>query len=176
MTNKKILVTGFEPFADNKENPSGMLAQYLNDSHPDIIHGEVLPVEYISAREKLIVLLDTFHPEICICTGLAKGDTFRLETWARKPEQYNHIQGDKEYHSLIPANISQFCQEQPNYTISKNCGQYVCEATLWTLLDYCCKHTNPTTAFFFHVPAICDNWPYSTILEKALPLFNEIIA
>lgn len=163
MVEKKILLTGFTPFNDFKRNPSGELAYEFGQIYPSKIEAVVLPVDYFAARKELLNKLEIVKPEICICMGLAKGETFRLETMARKPKEYADIDGQMQYSSLIPANIRQFCQKEDDFVISEDCGQYVCESALWTLLDFCSKNDFPKTAFFLHVPAITVNWPYEKI-------------
>ncbi|MBN2064975.1 MAG: hypothetical protein JW745_09250 [Sedimentisphaerales bacterium] len=168
----EILITGFMPFGNFTENPSGMLATEYGEKYAGLVTGKGLPVEYELARQELVQLLDTIKPQACICIGLAAGDTFRLETLARKPQQYEQYPGQEIYHSIIPDNISQYCTEHEHFIISENCGQYVCEATLWTLLDHAARHNNPQTAFFLHVPAISTNWPYSRIKDIFAKFFD----
>ncbi len=169
---KNIIITGFTPFKDFTENPSGMLASEYSRPSKNIV-GKVLPVDYLQANLELNSLLNTTTPKTCICMGLAKGDTFRLETLARKPEQYHNLPGKETYYSLIPEHISNFfsCQNQ-HFIISKDCGQYVCEATLWTLLNHANLNNHLKTAFFLHVPAISENWPYKNIKNE----FEKILA
>jgi hypothetical protein len=44
-------------------------------------------------------------------------------------------------------------------------GQYVCESTFWTLLDFAAMHSPQMRAGFLHVPAISDAWPAERVAE-----------
>ncbi len=174
MIKKDILITGFEPFNEFKSNPSGLLAAAMEEQFTNKINSTVLPVDYFSARQNLLALLQKHKPTVCICMGLAKGDTFRIETKARIPKEYSSIDGRNEYLSLIPENIKTYCDRECNFILSADCGQYVCEATLWTLLDFADKNAIPSTAFFLHVPAISQNWPYSKIQRVGMDFLEFI--
>lgn len=70
-----ILLTGFEPWAEFKTNPSGEVAKALG--------GHVLPVDYRRADEALTRLLVASKPSAVLLTGLAAGRTsIHLETRA----------------------------------------------------------------------------------------------
>ncbi|MBN2063556.1 MAG: hypothetical protein JW745_02055 [Sedimentisphaerales bacterium] len=170
-----ILITGFTPFHNFTENPSGMLATEYGERYPGLITGKVLPVDYQLARKELSALLETVRPSACICMGLAAGETFRLETLARKPLQYEQYPGNAIYYSQIPSHIRQYCSEHEHFIISENPGQYVCEATLWTLLDQAAGGNNLQTAFFLHIPAISTNWPYTRIKQVFTDFFNTCL-
>ena len=170
-----ILLTGFEPFNEFKINPSGMIAAETVRSYSDKVASEILPVDYDAVQDRLPALLAKHKPEMCICMGLAKGDTFRIETLASKPKEYEHLNGDRQYRSLIPNQVKEYCNIDPSFIISEDCGQYVCEAALWTLLNFTAIHNTPQTAFFLHVPAISNNWPYHKIHSTFNAFFNHAI-
>ena len=75
-TNRKtILVTGFEPFGGESENPSQEIAQQLN-GHVVARHrliGRILPCVFGAANQELRGLLDEFQPAAVICVGQAGG-------------------------------------------------------------------------------------------------------
>ena len=92
-TNSKILLTGFEPFANFKVNSSLEAVQLMAAKGGNLLVCECLQVDYDSARKQLAGLLELHRPESCLCTGLAVGDRFRLERHARKPEQFTDLIG-----------------------------------------------------------------------------------
>ena len=175
MPKNNILITGFGPFNEFKSNPSGLIAMEFGERYKDNITCEVLPVDYLPARRNLLALLQDNTPEVCICMGLAMGNSFRIETKARKPREYELFEGETQYTSLIPDNVKNYCEAHPDFKLSSDCGQYVCEATLWTLLNYCNTNNMPTSAFFLHIPAICKNWPYSKTLSVCREFFESVL-
>ena len=173
MKDKKILLTGFAPFNNFKVNPSGLLAEEFGKLYQETVVGVELPVDYEQTRIKLLEQLNAVKPEVCICMGLAKGDTFRLETFARKPKEYCQLAGEQRYDSIIPDCIRVYCQNEDGFIISEDCGQYVCESALWSLLDFKEGSGFPEkAAFFLHVPALSDQWTY----ERIRPIFERFFS
>ena len=161
----KTLLTGFEPFANFQVNSSWQAVQLIaKENNPQIIC-ECLPVDYHAARERLLCLLELHQPITCLCTGLAAGEKFRLERLARKPEQFEGLEGpllltgqwewDKVMQSFQVKNL-------PAY-FSEDAGQYVCESTYWTLLNFSCRYEFPINSAFLHVPPLSEDWPTEKI-------------
>ncbi|MEE2715754.1 MAG: hypothetical protein VYD34_07115, partial [Verrucomicrobiota bacterium] len=42
--------------------------------------------------------------------------------------------------------------------ISGDAGQYVCESTYWTLLNFRDQHDSPENSAFLHVPPLSTDW------------------
>lgn len=75
MANKKILLTGFEPFGNASFNPSSAVVQEIEKL---IIDGvdifiEILPVEFKRSAEILLAKIKEVKPDIVICLGQAEG-------------------------------------------------------------------------------------------------------
>ena len=163
--NNNILLTGFEPFANFKVNSSWEAVQILASEEINLYQCECLSVDYHSARNKLIDLLKLHRPDICLCTGLAEGNRFRLERQARKLKQFSNTEGpelfagqwewDKAMESFQQANL-------PAY-FSEDAGKYVCESTYWSLLNFRNKREYPRQAAFLHVPPLSEDWPVNRI-------------
>lgn len=83
---RRVLVTGFGPFAGVTDNPSAAVARALDGLVVGnaTITGAVLPVTYAGAPAELARLVARHQPDLVICLGLAAGETgIRLETRAR---------------------------------------------------------------------------------------------
>lgn len=88
----KVLITGFEPFLEEKVNPTQAIAQFVNscDFHkadPKLsrldVRGLVLPVEFDQAFLRLEKERLSFQPEVIVSFGLAGGrQTFDIEMLA----------------------------------------------------------------------------------------------
>ncbi len=156
----KILLTGFEPFAEFEVNSSWQAVKELaKEKNPQFIC-ECLPVDHHAARERLIDLLQSHQPRTCLCTGLAKGTQFRLEKQARKPGQFNKLKGPDAYTGQWPwdAALQSFQTSNLPAYISGDAGQYVCESTYWTLLNFRDQHDSPENSAFLHVPPLSTDW------------------
>ncbi|MBA0045194.1 peptidase C15 [Mycobacteroides sp. LB1] len=71
----KVLVTGFGAYAEETENPSGMIAWRLNGRRvgDDVICGVLLPVDTVTVRDALASALQETDPDIVVVTGVAPG-------------------------------------------------------------------------------------------------------
>lgn len=78
----RILVSGFEPFLDEKVNPTAMIANHVNscDFHNLVpkgstldVRGVVLPVTFDGAFQRLKSEMSHFKPDVVVCFGLAGG-------------------------------------------------------------------------------------------------------
>ncbi len=88
----RVLVSGFEPFLDEKVNPTQELAHFVNSCNfhsldPQLaqldVRGIVLPVEFDQAFQRLEAERNLFRPEAVISFGLAGGrSTFDVEMLA----------------------------------------------------------------------------------------------
>ena len=84
-----VLITGFESFADNTENPSESLALALDGEHlreGTLVQGLVLPVDFEHCFEELarelegIIAQHGEAPKAIVCLGLSqKAKIFQLE-------------------------------------------------------------------------------------------------
>lgn len=77
----RILVSGFEPFLDEKINPTAMIADHINSCDKpqwgsDLdVRGIVLPVTFDGAFQRLKSEMSHFRPDVVVCFGLAGGRT-----------------------------------------------------------------------------------------------------
>jgi len=70
-----VVVFGYEPFLEYKENPSGLIAQSLN-GHQIADHriiGITLPVDYSRLEELIVAALNREKPVLALGLGLAAG-------------------------------------------------------------------------------------------------------
>jgi pyroglutamyl-peptidase len=84
-----ILVTGFGPFLDVEENPSGRLARRIDGARiaGHTVHGEVLPVTYAEAPALTLALAERLRPVLVVGLGVARGrEQVMVERIGRRPE------------------------------------------------------------------------------------------
>src|SRR5690606_19225641 len=82
-----FLVTGFEPFGEHRTNSSWDALEHLRGTWPRDVVTACLPVDHRAAHVALRSALDELQPWAVLCTGLAKGNVFRIELQARRPPQ-----------------------------------------------------------------------------------------
>jgi pyroglutamyl-peptidase len=72
-----LLLTGFEPFAGDARNPSGIVAAALDgvETGGGRVVAEVLPCVFGEAPAALLRAVARTSPEVVICLGLAGGRT-----------------------------------------------------------------------------------------------------
>ncbi len=175
---KKILIAGFEPFDQDKTNPSGdwvnwMIARSMPlRSSSRELKGVVLPVTFDGAFATLKKVSDEFCPDIIVMTGLAKNrSVLTIErigiNWvdARIPDNDGvQILSSKieegspdGLFTTIPVERILTLAEEANtpMKVSTSAGEYVCNHLLYKTLLY--NHNKKTAATFIHIPG-SDNY------------------
>lgn len=164
-----ILVTAFEPFGDERLNPSEMVLDRL----PDKIQGNdiiklLLPVEFIRSGEVLLAEYDKLSPDAVIMLGQAGGrNAVTPESTGRNimnaafpdnagymPEHQRIIEGGpEELSSTLP--VQNIIDSVRSLRIpcerSDSAGEFVCNCIFYSML-YHNKGEVPTG--FIHMPYI----------------------
>ena len=136
-----FLVTGFEPFGEHRTNSSWDALERLRERWPRDVATRRLPVDHRAAHTALRRALDELAPTAVLCTGLAKGRVFRIETCARWPSQLGDLASASEpalARGRWPWDEMRRALEQSGVDVveSEDAGRYVCESTYWSLLTY----------------------------------------
>jgi pyroglutamyl-peptidase len=172
---KKVLVTGFEPFGNHRVNPSEQLALALNGRyiHGYRITGEVLPVSFARAPEKLIELVQQEDWSAIVSVGVSeKAHQILMESLAINFNHSPHPDNDGSVRTFQPItedgptaylnslpfdfvkdtsgdNSEWECQ------ISLSAGGFVCNHLFYSLMHHVQVHNLKIPSGFIHVPA----WP-----------------
>jgi pyroglutamyl-peptidase len=171
-----FLVTGFEPFAEHRTNSSWDALELLRPSWPAAIVARRLPVDHLLAHQELRRALDELRPRAVLCTGLARGEVFRIEQRARRPAALAAQPGAAESWGRWPWDELRRALDDAAVRSrdSFDAGQYVCESTYWSLLNYPQDDPQeqperqlpaqaPEFAAFLHVPPESALCPLETI-------------
>ncbi len=172
MTSPLVFVTGFGPFLDVSENPSGELVRLLRDTPPAEVRvaGVVLPVSFARTPEALESALDEVsaqRPVVLLGLGAQRKSWFRLERRARarldskKPDAEGLFAADVGLLGegdlatgldleglrlvLIEAGAA-------DARVSDDAGGYLCELTYYSLLRRASALGIP--ALFLHLPPL----------------------
>lgn len=182
---KKILITGFEPFNNNKENPSMQILPLLEDEE---VYTVVLPVSYHKVKDILEAKIKEIKPDYVISLGLAQ---MRLKIslelaainymYATIPDNMGVIEdgsliknkGPKAYFTTLPINtfIKELKDKGHNATLSTSAGSYVCNSTYYHLLDM--ANTYGYQALFIHLP-LASNYSLEQQKEALKIIINNL--
>lgn len=162
---KKVLLTGFGPFLQNKENPSEKICHVLSREFSDF-RFLVLPVEYEKAFHILKNEAEKYEPDFIIMMGLAaKRSLISLEKVALNWIESDHpdgigsvIQAEKidrrdeqlAYLTTFPVNDLYQVLKQKGYPIeiSFSAGAYVCNNLFYKTL----RGFEKIPSLFVHLP------------------------
>lgn len=171
-----ILVTGFEPFGGMEANPTQQLVSSLDrNAVPGVeIHTLLLPVTYDECLRKAVAAIEILQPAAVVSCGLYAGRA------AVTPERVAINVKDTMAEDPIPDNAGKWPVDEPigegpdglfatlpvrairddiaaagipSY-ISNTAGTYICNNTMYGVLDHLRRNGPATTlAGFLHFPA-----------------------
>lgn len=165
---KKLLISGFEPFDNERTNPSWEAVKLLPEVVGDYrLTKRCLPVVFGVAADELLRVADEISPDVIIAVGQAGGRA------AVTPEMV----GINLRHGKIPDNAGNLATDEPIMVggtaayfstlpvrkmaegvknaglpaeVSYSAGAYVCNDVLYTLLAKTAE--NLTRVGFIHIP------------------------
>lgn len=199
---KKILITGFETFANHSHNPTERLILDLEALKMSQVETLLLPVSYKRAFQILKVKIEELKPKYVIATGLAGDrDLISLERVAINCESA-HIadndgdialerpikeRGQAAFFTTLPIMDFQKCLNEKGFKsqISNSAGTYVCNSLMYQLLDYAVSLNEKMTssdfiikAGFVHYPPTQINsenskWTSESLLKATLEILSQ---
>jgi pyroglutamyl-peptidase len=165
-----VLVTGFEPFAGERSNPSWEVCTRL----PSAIAGlrvEVLkvPCEFRRSIEVTAAAIERHHPSLVVCVGQAGGrahmsvervainvDDGRIaDNAGTKPvDEPIAAGGPSAYFATLPikAMVAEMRAMGVPAEVSNSAGTYVCNHLMYGVLHFLAASGNGARAGFIHVP------------------------
>ncbi len=166
----KILVTGFDPFGQDKVNPSWQAVDALADAIDDIeVLKLLLPTAFKRSKQLLISEISKQQPDAVLCVGLAGGrsavsiekvainyaDAGIPDNDGNQPKHEKLDQkGPAAYFASLP--VDQLLQALHAHELpaelSLSAGAYVCNATMYQLLNYLARQNLRTIGGFVHLP------------------------
>ncbi|OAX50721.1 pyroglutamyl-peptidase I [Paenibacillus sp. AD87] len=171
----KILISGFEPFGGDTVNPTGELMEALTQ---EVMEGAelktvLLPVHFDECADLLISEMESWRPDVVIACGLAKGRTaITVERIAVNvkdipPGSYADNEGQNPVDELIVegspdglfstlpirAMVNNMGAAGIPAAVSNTAGTYICNNTMYRVLDHIRLRQLPIRAGFVHFPA-----------------------
>lgn len=171
-----ILVTGFEPFGGMPVNPTEQLVSALDEAAvPGVtLYTAVLPVAYDECANVVRDLLDRHEPDAVIACGLAAGraavtperiavnvkdtasDQSIADNTGRRPsDEPIAPDGPDGLFSTLPVREIVVALQAAGIpaAISNTAGTYICNNTMYAVLDHLRRAGRNVPAGFLHFPA-----------------------
>ena len=165
---KKLLITGFDPFGGNNVNPSWeAVAQLPEKIGPYTIHKMEIPTVYEVAAQQVLEKAQQLQPDVILCVGQAGGrgavtpervginlrDAKICDNGGNQPQEQAIVpDGPAAYFSTAPCKkmVEAIAAAGLPAAVSNTAGTFVCNDVLYTLLH----HFDGTAvrAGFIHVP------------------------
>ncbi len=168
----RLLATGFGPFPGAPSNPTQMLMEHLNAQqwHPNGAHlfSETLPTQWSGASLALERHVQDLGPDAVVLFGLAAGArVIRIERRAQNHARFDRPDavgicwaGPKLAPGSGAEHLTQFAiapivravrARGVAAALSRDCGDYVCNATYFSALSQNASGLVPP-ALFIHLP------------------------
>lgn len=169
-SSKRVLVTGFTPFAGETTNPSWEIVRAL----PDVMSGcriEKLkvPTEFGKAIDTVKKAIDKFQPDVVLCFGQAGGRSrMSVERIAiniddaaiadnagvQLIDQPIYRDGPAAYFCSVPvkAMVAAMVKAGVPAEVSNSAGTYVCNHLIYGVLHHLGANASAARAGFIHVP------------------------
>jgi pyroglutamyl-peptidase len=165
----RVLLTGFEPFADFEINPSQCIVEHFQRQQRDDVIARILPTEYQASGERIAAAIRDTNPDAVISLGVAQSRrTISLERIAVNVDdtpivdnagklacgERIAVDGPVAYWSTLPLEALQTALEARGIpvSISNHAGAYICNHAF-----YSARHTlealgRSIPCGFIHVP------------------------
>lgn len=187
---KKILLTGFEPFGGSDVNPSIHACRSLDrrELHGFTVVVEEIPLRYGEIRETIERLIEKVRPAAAVCTGQSGRAFIALERvainvadaripyncGARPRDERLRPDGPAAYFTRLPLRklLDGLREAKIPAEISNSAGTFGCNQIFFHLMDYVESKDLDIPAGFIHVPPLPEQ-----VVEKGTPSMTvELIA
>jgi pyroglutamyl-peptidase len=182
----KVLVTGFEPFLQNKQNSSWAVAEKVaafGVDNTDIVI-EQLPVSFFRVGGRLREVVKKHSPNIIVLLGQSGGiDYVKVERVAlnlmdaQKADNDGYIPDEEPININAPTAlftstpikslVAEVERKGIPVKLSNSCGLYVCNRTYYEVLTIC-QENSEIQAIFVHLPY----YKGQTLPDDSLPTLS----
>lgn len=166
------MLTGFEAFSGLDENPSELVVRHIGDMSFERfeVRTAVLPVEFISARKRIISLVNdkNWTPEVVLCMGVSPSrnwisieriavnimDSIKGDNAGFSPSEIPVTKGTPlaRKSSLPVKKIADAINASGTPAkVSNTAGTYVCNTVMYAALGACVRRNIPCG--FIHLPS-----------------------
>jgi len=163
----RVLVYGFGPYRDFQENITAKILPLLPKRRS--LKKVVFPVRF--HKSQFTRTIKAFNPDVILGLGqCSKGRLLRIESVAVNKRRNN--KGDKAK-PIIPGG-AQLLSTNLNLDlrggarISRNAGDYVCNYSMYVIIDFLKRHDFRVSFGFVHVPHRYDTGRAARLLRQAI--------
>jgi len=182
----KLLITGFDPFANEPINPAWEAVKLLPNKIEDVeIIKLMIPTVFGDSMEKILESVELHNPDIIICVGLAGGrfditvervainlDDARLaDNAGNQPiDEKIYSDGENAYFSNLPikAMVEEMHLSNVPASVSNTAGTYVCNHIMYSVLYHIKKNNIAKKGGFIHIPFITEQ----VIAKRNMPFME----
>lgn len=159
----KILLTGFEPWAEWSSNPSGAVAESLNGSSIagcEVVSA-VLPVVHGADIDRVAPLVAEYEPVAVVCLGLhGSASALHVERVGINLKvidgvDYPIVEGGPDaYFSTLPtrAMVRRMADAGVPARLTYSAGTFLCNHIMYSVLHLIAERGDGLPAGFIHVP------------------------
>ena len=188
---KKLLITGFDPFGGESVNPSWEAVQLLPDRIGAFeLHKLQIPTVFGVAAQRVLQIAAQVNPDVILCIGQAGGRTAvtperiginvrsaRIADNAGNQPQEEPIvpNGPDGLFATVPVVKMALAIQNAGFpgAVSNTAGAFVCNDTLYTLLHHYAGTS--VRAGFIHVPYIPEQGTPNLPLEQTVQALTAAI-
>ena len=188
---KKLLITGFDPFGGGNINPSWEAVKLLPEQVGKYqIHKLAIPTIFGAAAEMVLAEAEQLHPDVVISVGLAGGrdavtperiavnirDARISDNQGFQPSGDRVVpEGPAAYFSTLPVEKMALAIRQVGIpaAVSNTAGTFVCNDVLYTLLHHYAGTS--VQVGFIHVPYLPEQGTPSLPLEDTVKALTAAI-
>lgn len=189
--NRKLLITGFDPFGGASINPAWEAVKLLPDVIGDFALTKLeIPTVYGLATEKVLEKAADLHPDVILCIGQAGGrasvtperigvnirDAKIADNAGNQPMgQFVAEDGPAAYFATVPVMAMAEAIQAAGLPgqVSNSAGAFVCNDTLYGLLHHCAG--TDVKVGFIHVPWLPEQGSPSLPLEQTAAALEAAI-
>lgn len=184
MSEKRLLITGFDPFGGQQINPSWAAVNALPDRIGEFELCKLpIPTVFGLAADTVLAKAARFHPDVILCIGQAGGreavtperiavnirDARIPDNRGNQPRgEFVAADGPAAYFSTVPvADMAQAIRDVGiPATVSNSAGAFVCNDVLYSLLHHYAG--TPVRVGFIHVPYLPEQGSPSLMLDRTV--------
>ena len=187
----KLLITGFEAFLQNTENPTEKLIHYFNEHPIEGVKGIVLPVLYEEAFATLVQSPYFEEAKAIVLFGLAQNrKKVEIERVAInimdasgkdnagviKTDETIMNEASSAYFTKLPFRklITSLKEVGIEAKVSNSAGTYVCNDLFYRVMHHEALHKNNRPVGFVHVPEFSDNFTLEQFYQM-VTLFSKML-
>ena len=170
----RVLVYGFGPYRNFQSNITESIVRKLPRRHR--LHRIIFPAEF--NKRQFLAAIQKYKPDVVLGLGqCSRGRRLRVETQA--VNRRRHYKGERA-RPIVPSGALRLrthlrFELGPQARLSQNAGDYVCNYSMYVVLDFVKRRRAPIRFGFVHVPRGYDAARAVRLLAKAIGRITQEI-